>query len=394
MPEHILLLLITGCFMLQPISTDLYLASLPHLVTEFQVTPAVVAQTLSLFTIGFGVAQLISGPLSDRFGRRPILLGGLGIYIVASLACALSPSITLLIAARFLQAVGCCTGLVVSRAVIRDCYTPAEGAQRIARVSNYMGYAVISGPIVGAQLQAHFGWRAAFVLHALLSAATLVFAWHSLEETNRNKNPAATALPPLLKTYLDVARTPAFWAYALAGSLGYGTIFVFISGASFGFIKVLGISTANYGYCFSLGCAGYLSGSFLCRRLLPRIGMEKTVDVGAKLMLAAGLSFLLTTAAGIQHWLLLILFQFGCMFSHGLIFPAAQAGSIAPFPQKAGAAAGFFGAFSIFGALVVANWIGISLDGTLWPLAKICFVMSLLLVVSVKLSARYSRIAR
>ena len=392
MPEHILILLITGCFMLQPISTDLYLASLPHLVTEFNVSTAVVQQTLTLFTIGFGLAQLISGPLSDRYGRRPVLLGGLAVYVLASVACALAPSIYALIGARFLQAVGCCTGLVVSRALIRDCYPPAEGAQRIAHVSNYMGYAVISGPIIGAQLQAHFGWRAAFVLHTLLCSIVLIAAWHWLKETNQSQNRQATAPLALLRTYLEVARTPVFWAYALAGCLGYGTIFVFISGSSFGFIRVLGVSTANYGYCFSLGCAGYLSGSFLCRRLLPKLGLSRTIDVGTYLMLSAGIGFLAVTAAGIQHWALLILFQFLCMFSHGLIFPTAQAGSIGPFPQKAGAAAGFFGAFSIFGALVVANWVGISLDGTLWPLAKICFVMSLLLFLSVRMTSRYSRI--
>ena len=392
MPEHILILLITGCFMLQPISTDLYLASLPHLVTEFDVSIAVVQQTLSLFTIGFGVAQLISGPLSDRYGRRPILLGGLVTYLLASIACAAAPSIYLLIAARFLQAVGCCTGLVVTRAVIRDCFSPAEGAQKIARVSNYMGLAVFTGPIIGAQLQTHFGWRAAFILHAAVCIVILILAWRTLRETNRQPNPDATRLLPLARTYLEVARTPAFWSYALAGCLGYGTIFVFISGASFAFIKVLGVSTANYGYCFSLGCGGYLSGSYLCRKLLPRKGMKKTIDYGTYLMLLAGSSFLLTTLAGIEHWALLILFQFLSMFSHGLIFPTAQAGSVAPFPQKAGAAAGFFGAFSVFGALTVANWLGLSMDGTLWPLAKIAFLMSLLLFVSVKLTAQHNRI--
>lgn len=393
MPEHILTLLITGCFMLQPISTDLYLASMPHLVTEFGVSAAVVQQTLSLFAIGFSIAQLFSGPLSDRFGRRPVMLGGLIVYLGASLACALSPGIYFLIAARFAQAIGCCTALVATRAVIRDCYPPAEGAQRIARASNYMGFAVITGPIIGAQLQAHFGWRAAFFLHAAFSLLVLASAWHWLRETNRQPNPRATAPLALLRTYGEIATTPAFWAYALAGGLSYGTIFVFIAGASFGFIRVLGVSTADYGYCYALGCAGYMTGSYLCRRLLPRLGLSRTIGLGAKIMATGGIAFLATTLGGIQHWSLLILFQFICMFSHGLAFPAAQAGSAGPFPQKAGAAAGLFGAISMLGALVVANWVGISLDGTLMPLARICGVMGVLLFVAVRLTEKHGKIA-
>lgn len=393
MPEHILILLITGCLMLQPISTDLYLASLPHLAAEFNVSPAVVQQTLSLFAIGFGLAQLISGPLSDRYGRRPVMLGGLATYIAASTACALAPSIQFLIVGRFVQAAGVCTAIVVARAVIRDCYSPADGAQRIARASSYMGFAVISGPIIGAQLQAHFGWRAAFALHASISLLVFLAALSWLRETNKHPNPHATAPAMLAANYVQVARNPVFWAYTLAGSLGYGTIFVFISGASFVYIKVLDVSTANYGYLFSLGCAGFLSGSFLCRRLLPTWGLETTVNRASNLMLGAGLAFLAISLTGAQHWALVVPAQFIIMFCHGVIFPCAQAGSIAPFPQLAGAAAGLFGLFSMVGALLVSNLVGISLDGTVMPIAKLAALMSLLLFVSVRLSAKYRRVA-
>jgi hypothetical protein len=128
-----LLWLVTGCMMLQPLSTDLYLASLPGMALDFGVSPAAVQQTLSLFVFGFGTAQLISGPLSDRYGRRPVLIGGLALYLVSGLACALAPSLGWLIAARFVQAIGCCTAVVVARAIIRDAYTPAEGARVLAK---------------------------------------------------------------------------------------------------------------------------------------------------------------------------------------------------------------------------------------------------------------------
>lgn len=384
MAEHIIILIITGCFVLQPVSTDLYLASLPHLVTEFGVSAVIVQQTLSFFTVGFGVAQLISGPLSDRFGRRPMMLAGLATYFVASMICAMAPSIYVLIGGRFLQAIGCCTGVVVARAIIRDCYSPADGAQRIARVSNYMGIAVFIGPILGAQLQNFFGWRAAFMLHTLLSLSVLLFAWRMLRETNGAPNPRATNPLTLGRAYVDLSRSKAFWAYALPGCLSYGSIFVFISGASFAYIKVLGVSTVNYGYCFSLGCAGYLLGSYLCRKLLPKLGMEKTITIGSRIMLLSGTVFLVSSLSGMEHWALLALCQFGSMFSHGLIFPTAQAGSVAPFPQKAGTAAGLFGAVSVLGTLVVTTLIGLHLKVDLLPMATLAFAMSLILFLATR----------
>ena len=165
-----LLWLITGSLMLQPLSTDLYLASLPHLTSYFSATPAAVQQTLSMFVIGFGSAQLLSGPLSDRYGRRPVLVGGLATYLLASLACALAPSLSLLVAGRFIQAVGCCTAVVVARAIIRDAYAPAEGARMLAKASSLLSLVPIFGPIAGSYLQVGFGWRAAFGVHALFCA--------------------------------------------------------------------------------------------------------------------------------------------------------------------------------------------------------------------------------
>ena len=169
-----LLWLVTGCLMLQPLSTDLYLASLPSMASDFAVSPAAVQQTLSLFVFGFGAAQLISGPLSDRHGRRPVLIGGLSVYLLASLACALSPALDWLVAARFVQAIGCCTAVVVARAIIRDAYSPAEGARVLAKASSLLSLAPILGPILGGYLQVSFGWRAAFVALALAGLICLM----------------------------------------------------------------------------------------------------------------------------------------------------------------------------------------------------------------------------
>lgn len=364
-----ILWLIAGCLMLQPLSTDLYLASLPHLATAFGVTPAAVQQTLSLFVIGFGIAQLVSGPLSDRYGRRPVALGGLAIYIGGSLACALAPTLPLLVAARFLQAIGCCTAIVVARALIRDVYTPTEGAKVIARASSLLSLAPLLGPVLGGHLQVWFGWRAAFAFHTLFGAALAYFAWRLLQETHHDRNPEATRSGALLAIYRRIAGSAAFWAYALPGALSYALIFSFIAGTSFVLIDVLGVPTALFGYAFAFGVTGYLAGTLACRRLLGRIGLPRTLALGTTISLLSGLLFATLVVAGAHHWSVVLLCQFLAMGAHGINFPCAQSGAVAPFPREAGAAAGLLGCVAMAAALASGTWIGMSHDGTLLPLA-------------------------
>jgi DHA1 family bicyclomycin/chloramphenicol resistance-like MFS transporter len=389
----VLLLLITGCLMLQPLSTDLYLASLPHLGSYFGASPAAVQQTLSLFVIGFGSAQLVSGPLSDRYGRRPVLLGGLGIYVLATIACGLAPTLPILVASRLVQAVGCCTAVVVARALIRDAYPPAEGARMIAKASSLLSMAPLLGPIAGSYLQVSFGWRAAFAVLTVfaLLMATATTRW--LQETNATPNPAATRLRPLLRTYGRIAASPAFWAYALPGSLSYAGIFIFISGSSFVLIQVLGVPTEYYGYCFAFGVSGYLGGTLVCRRLLGRIGLERTLTVGSTVGCIAGVGFLAVVLAGIHHWSVVLLAQFLAMSAHGINFPATQAGAVSPFPRQAGAAAGLFGFLTQVAALLAGTAVGLSHDGTLLPLATISATTGLLLFAGAGILHRHRNIS-
>ncbi|MBI4986811.1 MAG: multidrug effflux MFS transporter [Rhodocyclales bacterium] len=392
MSPNTLIWLISGCLMLQPLSTDLYLASLPHLAGYFAVSPAAVQQTLSLFVIGFGTAQLISGPLSDRYGRRPVVLWGLGVYTLASFGCALAPSLPILVVGRFVQAIGCCTAVVVARAIIRDAYTPGEGARIIAKASSLMALAPIFGPIAGGYLQVAFGWRAAFVVLAGFCCLLAVAAIFKLKETNDSPNPQATRLRGLLGIYGQILRAPTFWAYTLPGALSYASIFVFISGSSFALIQVLGVATEYYGYCYAFGVSGYLSGTLVCRRLLTKIGLARTLSVGATGSLLSGLAFAGLVAAGIHQWWVVVLCQFLTMCAHGINFPCSQAGAVAPFPQQAGSAAGLLGFFTMMGALLAGTWVGASHDGTLRPLAVITVAMTLSLFLAARFSVRYREV--
>jgi len=385
------LLLVTGCLMLQPLSTDLYLASLPSMAGDFGVTPAAVQHTLSLFVIGFGSAQLISGPLSDRWGRRPVLIGGLTLYLLSSIACALAPGLGWLVAARFAQAIGCCTGVGVARAVMRDAYSPDEGARVLARASSLLAVAPILGPVLGSYLQVAFGWRAAFVALALAGLAVWIAALARMKESNIKPNAEAMRVGSLLRGYMDVSRTPAFWAYALPGALSYASIFAFISGTPFILIRVLGVATEHYGFYFALGVLGYLSGTLLCRRLLARVGLQRALLAGTSIGLAGGIGFLLLVLAGVRSAALVVAAQFVVMAAHGINFPCAQSGSIAPFPEKAGAAAGLFGFVSMLGAFVTGIWVGSSHDGTLQPLAWISATVSVGLFLSARILPGHHR---
>lgn len=386
-----LIWLVTGCLMLQPLSTDLYLASLPSMATDFGVTPAAVQNTLSLFVIGFGSAQLVSGPLSDRYGRRPVLIGGLTLYLLSSIACALAPGLAWLVVARFVQAIGCCTGVVVARAIIRDAHSAADGARVLAKASSLLSLAAISGPVLGSYLQVAFGWRAAFVALALAGLTMWIATLLRLRESNSQPNPEAMRLGILAATYSKVIRTPAFWAYALPGALSYASIFVFISGTPFVLIRVLGVATEYYGYLFAFGVCGYLTGALICRRLLGTIGIQRVLRLGTAIGLAGGLGFLVFAIAGVQHWLLVVIALFVVMTAHGINIPCTQAGSLAPFPEQAGAAAGLFGCIMMLVALGAGIWVGSSHDGTLLPLASISATVSVVLFASTRLLARHGK---
>ncbi|HJU72050.1 MAG TPA: multidrug effflux MFS transporter [Paucimonas sp.] len=379
-----LLLLIIGFMMMQPLSTDLYLASLPGLSSVFNVPPSTVQLTLSLFVTGFGSAQLVIGPLSDRFGRRPVLLGGLTLYVAASAWCALSQSIGMLIAARFLQALGCCSGVIIARALVRDAYAPDDSVRVTAKASTWLSIAPLAGPILGSYLQVRFGWRAAFVVHALFSACVLAATFLRLPETNMHKNPRATELSGLLANYRIVLGAREFWAYALPGALSYGAIFSFISGSSFVLIQVLNVPTAMFGYCFAFAVSGYLGGTIVCRRLLPHFGAARTLQIGTAMTFAAGAFFLAAVVAGVAHWSLMLVAMFLTMSAHGINFPIAQSGSVAPFPKQAGTAAGLAGALYMAVALVVGSVVGATHNGTLYPLAIIACAVGLLIFGSAR----------
>lgn len=360
--------LLTALVAFGPLSTDLYLPSLPTLVTVFGTDVATVQLTLSVFLVGFAVSQLVYGPLSDRFGRRPALLGGVAIYLAASVACALADDIGELIAGRFFQALGACCGPVVGRAVVRDLFGRDHAATVLAYMTMAMSLAPAVGPILGGVLTEWLGWRANFALLATFGAVVLAATWAGLPESNTRRDDEALRPGRLLSNYLLLLRDRTYAGYVLIVAGTYSGIFAFISGSSFVLIDRLHLSPAVYGASFGTVVLGYMLGSFLAGRLSGRHGGWRMIRAGTALSAAGGLLGAALAAAGVLHLAAVAVPMFLFMVGAGLTLPNAMAGAIGPYPLMAGLASSLLGFMQMAGAALVGLAVGHLHSGTALPM--------------------------
>ncbi len=368
--------LLTALVAFGPVSTDLYLPSLPAMTRALATDAATVQLTLSVFLVGFAVSQLVYGPLSDRFGRRPVLVAGTAIFVAAGVACAVAPTIEALIVARFFQALGACCGPVVGRAVVRDVY----GREQAARVLAYMGVAMALapaiGPIIGGFLQVWLGWRANLWLLAGFGAASLIGVATLLAETNRHMDSSAVRPGQLLRNYVILFGNRAYIGYVLVVALTYSGIFAFISGSSFVFVDLLGLSPVAYGLCFATGVTGYMAGTFASGRITLRLGIERLVLAGTVVATVGGTAMLVFAAAGWLAVAPLLAPFFVFMIGTGLILPNAVAGAIGPFPTMAGLASALLGFVQMATAALVGIGVGRLTGASGLPTAAAMFLVS------------------
>jgi MFS transporter, DHA1 family, multidrug resistance protein len=370
MSSSITVILLTLLLGIQPVTTDLYLPALPALTDGFGAHTAQAQLTLTALLLAFGASQLIWGPLSDRFGRRPILLWGLGLYAAASVLAAIAPSMQALVFARALQGAAMGAAVMCARAIVRDLYAPELGARVMSKGLTGLGlFAVVSPPLGGWVAQA-LGWRAALGLLAVFGVCTLVFVALRYQETLRA--PKLDALQPtaMLRAWGQILQHPTFWAWALLQTASYGGLFTFLAASSFVFLKVYGLSPSTYGLLMCTASGTYIAGTFLCRWLLPRYGLKRSVRVAGALSLAGGSGVGLLALMGWHQPAAFLLPFYLFMLGHGIHQPCSQSGALGPFPQMAGTAAALAGFIMMCVAFSVGQWLGWRIDGTVFALTN------------------------
>lgn len=393
MPPGLIILILSLLLGLQPITTDLYLPALPALTEDFGAPMAQAQLTLGALLLAFGLSQLIWGPLSDRFGRRPILLAGLSAYVLASLASALAPSMDLLIVCRALQGAALGAAVMCARAIVRDLYTPIQGARVMSQCLSGLGViACLSAPL-GGLLSDLFNWRAALLALAVFGAACLGLVALRFDETVAHKNPLALQPLTLARTWASILRHPTFTAFTVLSAASYGGLFTFLASSSFVFIKVLGLGKTQYGLLMFSMAFTYILGTFLCRRLLPRFGVRRSVAIAGGLSLGGGTLMGVLALAGVHTgWAIMLPFYL-FMLGHGVHQPCSQSGAVGPFPQAAGAASALNGFFMMLTAFAMGSWLGTYMDGSVYPLALgVWFWSALIALVAWTLVQQHGKI--
>ena len=358
-----------------PLTTDMYLPSLPDIARGLDASTAQVQLTISSYLVGVAVGQIFYGPISDRHGRKPVLLAALALYGAASLVCALSTSIEMLIAGRFAQAFGGSGGIVLARAIVRDLYSGARAGRELSLIGSVMALAPVMAPVVGGVLQTGFGWRSIFVTLVAAGLAGVGVVWMRLPETLGERAAEPVSPSTMLKSYRVVARNPAFLAYLGLASASYAGLFAWISGASFVLQNLYGLTPFDFGVAFALGSVGYMTGTALAARLVVRVGLDLTIGLGCCALTVGGFGMVAALVLGLTSAVSLVLPIAVYLAGLGMVLPQSFAGAMTPFPERAGAASSLLGFIQQSAAALCGAVVGWLLGDSAWPLATAVAVM-------------------
>ena len=369
MHANLVILLLALAIGLQPVSTDLYLPGLPGLAKDLNASVAMVQYTLTGLLLAFGTSQLLWGPFSDKVGRRPIMLGGLAVYAIAAIGCVLSTSIETLVVWRIVQGASMGAVITSARAVVRDLYEPPNGARVMSKAMTGLGLMACTSPPLGGFLSQHWGWQVALMSVVLYAVATLALVAWQFKETLTQPNPRALHFPTMMRIWWQVLSNPTFRAFALLSLAAYGALFVYLATSSFVFIQVLHLSGLQLGWILSSMSIMYITGTIVCRFLLRKIGMRKTIALAGVSSAFSGAMLCWMVYGGWASATSLVLGMYPMIIAHGIHQPIGQSGAVGPFPQSAGAASAMNGFLMMLAAFATGAWLSHSIDGTLFPLA-------------------------
>ncbi len=389
-----LTLLLSLLTALGPLSMDMYLPSLPDIGRALDAPTAQVQLTIASYLFGFAVGQIVYGPVSDRIGRKPVMLAALALYGVASVGCALTGSIGALTAMRFVQAFGGAGSIVLARAVVRDLYSGARAGRELSLMGSVTAFAPIVAPVIGGVLQTLFGWRSSFVLLVIFAAVSATAAARLLPETLRQRTAGPFSLAAISGLYRSVLRHRGFLANLGILTTTFVGLFAWVSGAPVVMQgSSYGLSPLSFGVTFAMAAAGYLVGTFIAARIVMRIGIDRTMGIGCVALAAGGLIMAAVVALKLAN----VIWFVGAMTVYlaglGFALPASMAGALTPFPDRAGTASSLMGFIQQSAAAITAAAVGCYLGQSAWPVAGVVAAMGCL-ALSIWLLTRRVRAER
>jgi DHA1 family bicyclomycin/chloramphenicol resistance-like MFS transporter len=361
----VLLALLTA---IGPLSTDMYLPSLPRIVADFGSSVAEVQLTLSIFLVGFATGMLVYGPLADRYGRRPVLIAGLTILLAGTLACALAPTVETLILGRFVQALGGAGPVILARSIVRDLYSGARAGQELARMGAIMGVVPAIAPTIGGLLDGVGGWRASFVFTLAFAAVLAFVALTRLPETRAGDPTVRLSPAGIAADFGSILRSGAFRANVAILCAVYAGLFAYISGSSFVLQDHYRLGPIAFGLAFGAGAIAFTAGSLAGQRIVMRLGMSRVMGLGTATNAAGGVLMLLAALLGPGHPTEIFVPMMVYLAGLGLALPQATAAAIMPFPERAGSASSLMGFLQMVAGAVTGIGVGLAVEAAWWSL--------------------------
>lgn len=368
---------------LGPLSIDMYLPALPQMATDFQVSTLQMANTLPAYFMGLAIGQLIYGPISDRIGRKKPLYFGMALYAVASLLCILAPDHWSLIAARILQALGGCVGVVMARAAIRDCLDVQSSAQAFAQMMIVMGVAPIMAPVIGAVMLQYFEWQSIFILLSIIGLICLLCVHFFFEETLKVENRLKLNFKQVLILYSNILQDKSFRLPMLAGCLSGASLFCYISSASAVFMDGYGFSQQQFAFAFALNAMGIILISACNKRLANQFNVFQRLKIGGLIQVSGAIILLIAGFLSIAPMALVMLGMFLAVSGIGFTGPNAMAIAMAQQGARAGTASAIMGSAQFACGLVGGVILNFLLWGALLNMALLMMLFTLTGLIAV-----------
>ncbi|WP_345811417.1 Bcr/CflA family multidrug efflux MFS transporter [Paraburkholderia sp. PREW-6R] len=363
-PDGRLILLLGALAACGPISIDMYLPSLPTIAQAFAISTGAAQATLTSFMFGFSIGMLLYGPLSDTYGRRPVLLGGIIMYALASVACALSFSIGTLVTFRFVQALGAGAASVLARAIARDAHGPADAARVLSMLAIVTSIGPLLAPLIGGQLLLLGGWRVVFIVLTLFGGVCAVTAFLKVPETWPREKRAQSALLQSFGAYGKLLRDPVAWGHMLCGGMAFASMFAYITATPFVYIEYFHVPAQHYGFLFALNIVGIMLGNFMNTRLVGRLGSLPIISFAASVSCIASLFVCLVSLTGWGGLWSIVLGLFFVVGVVGLLSANCTTDLMHRYPVNAGAAAAVFGAVQLALGALSSLAVGLWQDGS------------------------------